>query len=201
MKTESAENDSEDMSTSYDDCWVVKFISKNENRYLARISESFLQDRFNFYGMKEKIEDFDTAYQAILDKGEGGIPDTEAVVYYLAHQRYIYTKTGLDSILDRVLDREFGTCHKIGCHDIPYIPIGLSNEPRKSGTKAFCYNCESLYEPRSSLRRLDGSAWGSSFAHFLILSFPYHFEKKMIEPYVPRIFGFQIAEPEDNDSA
>lgn len=201
MKTDSAENDSEATSLSYDDKWLTRFMEKKENKSLCKIHEAFLQDRFNFFGLKEKIEDFEDAYQAIQDKRERSNSETEAAVYYLAHQRYIYTNTGLEDILDKVLNREFGMCYRIGCREIPLIPIGISNEPRKSRTKVYCYNCNNLYEPRGSIKYLDGSAWGTGFAHFFILAYPYHFEKKAYEPYVPRIFGFQIAEPDDYDSA
>lgn len=193
--------DSDDTSKSYEDSWIVRFMTDKKNGYLDRIPDFFLQDRFNLYGLKEKIEDFEDAYQAIQDRKESINYDTESTVYFLIHQRYVCSKQGMETILERVLNWEYGTCSRIGCRDVPYIPIGLSNEPRKSSTKLFCYNCSGLYEPRGSLKKLDGCAWGTGFAHFLILSFSYHFEKKAAEQYVPRVFGFQIAEPDEYDSS
>ncbi len=201
MKTDSAERDSDQSSVSSEDSWIFKFVSAKENRCLARLQDSFLQDKFNYYGIKEKLSSFDESYLAIVDKAGSTDAEAEAMLYYLIHQRYIMTKPGLEDIMGKVLNRDFGTCYRIGCRDVPFIPIGVSNELKKSKTKLYCYNCGNLYEPRSSIKRLDGAAWGTSFAHLLIMMYPYHFEKIKTEPYVPRIFGFQIAEPEDCDSS
>lgn len=199
MGMDATEYDSEQSSISYDDRWITHFTDKKENRYLCKINETFLADRFNFFGLKEKIEDFEEAYQVIRDKRASFNGETEADVYYLAHQRYIYTSSGLESILDKVLNYEYGKCSRIGCKEIPLIPLGLSNEPRKFGTKLYCHNCNNVYEPRTSLKHLDGCAWGLGYAHFLILAYPFHFEKKAYEPYIPRLFGFRIVQSEDSD--
>jgi len=190
----------EESSVSEDDFWIIRFMSHRKNRYLDRIQDSFVQDRFNFHGFKEKIEEFEKAYLAIRDKIPSRDFATESLVYLLAHQRYIYTKTGLDNILDKVLNKEYGICNKLGCKDIPYIPTGLVNEPGKLGTRVYCFNCEGIYEPHGTLKHLDGCAWGIGFAHYLILNYPYHFERRERVEYVPRVFGFQLAEMEDNDS-
>lgn len=176
-------------------------MNKRQNRYLERIQDSFLQDKFNFYGLKEKIESFDDAYLAILDQGPSRNFPAESILYLLAHQRYIFTKTGADNVLDRVLNRDYGTCPRYGCKDIPLIPIGLSNQIGKACTMAYCHNCNNLFEARGSLKKLDGAAWGCGFAHFLVLTYPYQFEKKPFREYVPKIFGFRVSEPEDDDSS
>ncbi len=201
MSSDSMEDKFDLSEKSYEDSWIVRFFSIKKNRYLERIQDSFLQDKFNFYGLSSKVENFNEAYLSIQDISESSDFENESIVYFLAHQRYIYTKTGMENILDKVLNWEFGKCCRMGCKDIPYLPLGLSNDYGKSETKVYCYNCENIYNARGNLRKVDGSAWGTSFAHFLILSFPYHFEKKQSEKYVPRIFGFQISEVDENDSS
>lgn len=201
MKTDGTDPNSDDSEMTYDDMWILKFLDRRENKHLERVHDNFLCDRFNFNGIREKVKDFESAYGAIQDRHESTNLEIESTVYLLAHQRYIYTKSGLDSIFNKVLNREFGACHQYGCEDVPFVPTALSNEPKKSGTMLFCHNCESLYEPRGSLRNLDGCAWGIGFAHFLILSYPYHFEKRARKPaYTPRIFGIQLYKRDDNDS-
>lgn len=201
MRTDTYEkNESEFTEKIYEDLWVLKFMNERQNRYLERIQDCFLQDRFNFYGLKEKVEDFEDAYLVIQDQKESKNFEDEAKLYLLAHQRYIFTRTGADNVLDRVLNREYGICPRYGCKDVPLIPIGLSNQIGKSSTMVYCHNCNNLFEPRGSLKKLDGAAWGSGFAHFLILSYSYQFKKTPIKEYVPRIFGFKVAEPEENDS-
>ncbi|KAI4291289.1 casein kinase II subunit beta [Pancytospora philotis] len=197
---DATEYDTDQSSISYDDKWITHFTDKKENRYLCKIYETFLQDRFNFYGLKEKIRDFEKAYQVIRDQKASFDPEIEADLYYLAHQRYIYTGSGLETVLDRVLNFEFGKCSRVACADAPLLPTGLSNEPRKHGTKLYCCTCNSLYTPRTSLKHLDGCAWGVGYAHFLALSYPYHFEAKPSEAtYTPRIFGFRVLKSEDSD--
>lgn len=200
MRTDTGDNN--DLSSSvgdYQEFWVLNFMNKRPNRYLERIQDFFILDRFNLQGLSEKIEGFEDAYLAILDQKPSKNYESEEKVYLLAHQRYIFTKIGADNVLDRVLNREYGLCPRYGCDKIVLIPIGLSNDFGHSGTMLYCYNCSNLFEPKGSLKLLDGSAWGASFPSFLILSYPYHFEKKSYDKYTPRLFGFQIAESKDND--
>lgn len=202
MRTDTCENnDSEYSGNVCEDLWILKFMNKRQNRYLERVHDSFLQDRFNFYGLKEKIENFEEGYLAIHDQKPSKNFENESNLYFLIHQRYIFTKTGADNVLDRVMNKEYGTCPRHGCKNTPTIPIGLSNQIGKSKTFIYCHNCNNLFEPRGSLKKLDGSAWGTGFAHFLILTYPYQFEKTPIKEYIPKIFGFKVSEPDENDSA
>lgn len=201
MKTDSFTNkESNSSSSHYDDVWILNFLTKQQNKYLERIQDSFLEDRFNFYGLKEKIENFEDAYMIIQNLKSSKDLENEGKLYLYAHQRYIFTKAGSESVLDRVLDKEFGSCPLYGCNSSPVIPIGISNEYGKSNTKVFCHNCGNTFEAKGSLRKLDGSAWGTGFCHFLILSYPYQFEKRPITLFSPKLFGFKVSEPEDNDS-
>lgn len=201
MKQAAKDNNDTDVSSEiYDDLWILKFLSKKRNRYLERIPDLFLEDKFNLFGLKEKVKTFEDSYLAILNTKPSKDFDEESKLYLYIHQRYIFTKMGAENVLDRVISLEYGSCQKHGCDDYPLIPGSISNEFGDSPTMLYCHNCGNLYESRSSLRRLDGCAWGTGFPHFLILSYPYHFEKKQSVPYVPKLFGFQISEPEDNDS-
>lgn len=120
MRTDSIENGSEESTKSYEDSWIYRFMSRKENAYLDKIHDSFLQDRFNFFGLKDKIENFEDAFLLLQDKRESDNFETESIAYLMAHQRWVYTKTGMETVLDKVLNWEFGTCHRIGCRDIPY---------------------------------------------------------------------------------
>lgn len=201
MRTDTCENnDSENTDQAFYELWILKLMNQRQNRYLERIQDSFIQDIFNFYGLREKVDDFEDAYLAIQDQKPSKNFQKELMLYILAHQRYIFTKTGSDGMLDRVLNKEYGGCPRYGCKGTPLIPIGLSNQYGKSNTMVYCHNCNNLFEAKGSLKKLDGAAWGSSFAHFLVLTYPYQFEKKALSSYIPKIFGFAVAEPEENDS-
>lgn len=202
MKTDTGENNESSSSVGgYQDLWVLNFMNKRQNRYMERIQDFFILDRFNLQGLSDKVENYEDAYLAILDQKPSKSYETEEKVYLLAHQRYIFTKIGADNVLDRVLNKEYGTCPRFGCENAVLIPVGLSNDIGQHETMVYCYNCVNLYEPKGSLKKLDGCAWGIGFPHFLVLSYPYHFEKKPYQPYVPRLFGFKISEPKDNKEA
>lgn len=83
-------------------------------------------------------------------------------------------------MLERVLQHFYGECRRMGCGDIPLIPVGLSNNPKISSVKLYCYNCNNVFDPDNSLSELDGCSFGSSFAHLLILTYKDKFPKKKI---------------------
>lgn len=195
---------SEDLNSlsqmSYDDYWIGDFMHRKENHGIVRVHEEFLEDRFNTVGLNKYVRDLENVYNSILDKGPRGDFMSEATLYYLIHQRYIFTKPGLEAVLDKVMNKEYGTCPRLGCESIPMIPLGLSNEPNVSSTKAYCYNCVNVYEPKDVLCVLDGCAWGKSFPHFLVLTYSYHFVPREYSEYVPRIYGFRVCVGDGNES-
>lgn len=184
---------------NYETHWILRFMNERENRYLEIIQDFFMNDGFNLFGLKEKVENFEEAYRAIKNMAKSKISEAEKITYLLLHQRYIFSKIGSDSILDRILNKEYGTCQRYGCENIPLIPNGISSEHGIHGSMVYCYNCCNMYEPKSSLKKLDGCAWGPGFAHYLIISYPSHFEKKKNFKYQPRLFGFKIYNPEVNN--
>ncbi|WUR04097.1 casein kinase II subunit beta [Vairimorpha necatrix] len=192
-------NDSSDpLDNAY---WAGNFFSKKEHSFLSRIPDSYMSDSFNLIGLNKKISNIESCYNAILDISESKDFMGETVLYYLVHQRYIYTTTGLEDILERVLNKEYGSCSRVGC-STPLIPIGCSNEPKVSTTKVYCFNCVCLYSPKGPIKGLDGCTWGKYFPHFLLLTYPYKFKKKKLQQYIPKIYGFKIYEwtNEENDS-
>ncbi|EQB60260.1 casein kinase ii subunit beta [Vairimorpha apis BRL 01] len=180
-----------------EDYWMRDFFMKKENSLLARIPDVYLNDTFNLIGLNKKIKDLEACYNAILDFNKSTDFSEESALYYLIHQRYIYTMSGLEDILDKVLNKEFGSCIRVNCAT-PLIPIGLNNEPRVSTTKMYCYNCVCIYLPKGPIKALDGCAWGKYFPHFLLLTYPYKFKKRKIQEYVPKIYGFRIYEGESS---
>lgn len=82
------------------------------------------------------------------------------------------------------------TCRGQAC-----LPIGLSDITREYSVEVFCPRCLKTYYPRSSrLANIDGAYFGTTFCHFLLLTYPELIVAKQEEKYVPRIFGFKIHE-------
>lgn len=196
----SSESEGSLSQISYEDYWIGDFLHRKENRGVVRVHDEFLEDRFNIVGLGAHVRNLERSYNAILDREPRGDFADEAALYYLIHQRYIFTKPGLEAVLDRVMNREYGVCPRWGCESVPAVPIGLSSEPGVCSTKIYCHGCVNVFEPSGSLCFLDGCAWGVSFPHFLILTYPYHFASEDCRQYVPRIFGFRICAQDDNES-
>ncbi|KAL6122895.1 CkIIbeta2 [Nucleospora cyclopteri] len=184
---------SENSEIDYEDFWMGKFSKVREHGLLERIPDSYIQDKFNLMGLKNIVEDFDEAHMAISDNGPSLNILEETKLYYYTHQRYItFNKQGMSSMLDKIKNKEFGCCPRYGCKEAMTVPIGISNEYGKSKTKIYCYNCNNCYEPKGSLKKLDGCIWGTAFAPMLILSNPYHFKPKPVKTFVPKLFGFTV---------
>ncbi|OQS54614.1 CkIIbeta2 [Ecytonucleospora hepatopenaei] len=194
------ETDSEE--ADYNDCWIQKFLRRQENMYLERLPDSFLLDKFHFNNLKERIEDFRECYQAIMDRGPSYNMDEETKLYFYLHNRYIlYNKQGMNNMLDKIKTKTFGTCQRYGCKETPFIPVGLHPDFGRSKTKVFCSSCKCLYEPKGNLRKLDGCVWGSAFSSYVILLNQYDFKHKNNKTYFPKLFGFDVLFENGNKSS
>lgn len=174
--------------------WILNFMALKENRYLEIIEDSFLRDKFNLTGLSEKLLDFENSYSNILHSTNSDITTNEESTYLMIHQRYVFSRIGADSVLGRVMNKDYGTCQRYGCENISLIPSGLSCDYGIHKTMVYCYSCKNLFIPKGCLRNIDGCAWGKGYANFLILTFPENFPKKKNFIYQPRLFGFRIGE-------
>lgn len=77
--------------------------------------------------------------------------------------------------------------------------MGLSDRLGVDSVKLYCMRCEDIYLPKSTAHNnLDGAFFGTSFPQLYILSNkvelpPY---EERVNKFVPRIFGFKLADPE-----
>lgn len=84
----------------------------------------------------------------------------------------------------------FGNCPRVLCNGQYVIPLGMSDQLRKSRVKVFCPQCEEVYVPKSKCRDIDGGYFGTSFPHVLLQNFPELNPKSKKIFYAPRISGF-----------
>lgn len=123
------------------------------------------------------------------------------LLYKLIHQRFIMTKSGLQAIWERFEQQTYGTCPRYYCHEQPLLPVGPSSLPGVDTVKAYCLNCQDLYQPSQRVSKMDGVPFGPSFAHFFVRTLLYANQTKAIENrrgphdwqvFVPKIYGFRI---------
>ena len=93
----------------------------------------------------------------------------------------------------------FGSCPRVLCEGQPLLPVGLSDKFGQDTTKLYCMRCEDIYLPKSSAHSsMDGAHFGTSLPQLYIMTYKVElppYEERVIK-YVPRVFGFQIADPE-----
>ena len=143
------------------------------------------------------------------------IERSASLLYGLIHARYIITGGGMQRMLEKYQNSEFGVCPRVLCRGQPVLPVGLTDAPNQSGANIFCPLCHEIYEPKStSQSNVDGCFFGTTFAHLFLLQHAQYIPKRYFlfavvyessvrncfhlsspsqsERYVPRIFGYRI---------
>ena len=134
------------------------------------------------------------------------------VLYTMVHARYVSSPRGLDTIrrmfkrnTDVGIEPIFGRCCRINCNGMPLLPIGISDKfdiwgKGGAGRKAmrYCPSCNETFYMWES--KVDGAAWGTSFAHLFLMAqgsevFPLALKSNVankIRQPPRKIFGFRI---------
>lgn len=114
-------------------------------------------------------------------------------LYGLIHARYILTNRGLQKMLEKYRDCDFGRCPRVHCDLHPLLPIGLHDSSRQAAVRLYCSKCEDLYVPKSSRHAtIDGAYFGTSFPGMFLQVHSSCLPEKPTERFVPKIFGFKI---------
>lgn len=153
-------------------------------------------------GLQTEIPQIADCVALITDTYTADITDSEMVrlekmathLYGLVHARYILTTRGLQKMLEKYRNCDFGRCPREMCQQHPLLPVGTSDIPRQSTVKLYCAKCEDVYVPkRSTTRDADSAYFGRSFPAMLFQAYPNIIpEKRPKEIYVPTIFGFKL---------
>lgn len=115
------------------------------------------------------------------------------LLYGLVHARYIITARGLQKMLEKYKNADFGYCSRVFCQLQHLLPVGLSDHTGVSAVKLYCPKCEDLYNPKSSRHSLiDGAFFGTSFPGMFFQAYPHLVPQHPTERYVPKIFGFNV---------
>ncbi|KAH9252986.1 hypothetical protein BASA81_009142 [Batrachochytrium salamandrivorans] len=205
------ESSSSDGDSSGSQTWIEWFCSDNGNTFMCEVDRRFIDDNFNLYGLRETVAHFKTCLDIIMDRAD--IEDfnpnlnlRKAVsdLYGLIHSRFILTKRGQDKMYMKYKDCEFGVCPLLTCEAQPVLPVGLKDDIGEQNVLVYCPRCRNIMVPalmassRGEMEtELDGAYFGSTFPHLFFMQHPNLLPKPplTIEPYVPRVFGFQVKFP------
>ncbi|XP_010269851.1 PREDICTED: casein kinase II subunit beta-1-like isoform X1 [Nelumbo nucifera] len=208
---EESETDSEESDVSGSDgddtSWISWFCNLRGNEFFCEVDDEYIQDDFNLCGLSSQVPYYEYALDLILDvESSHGDMFTEEqnelvesaaeMLYGLIHVRYILTSKGMNAMLDKYKNYDFGRCPRVYCCGQPCLPVGQSDIPRSSTVKIYCPKCEDIYYPRSKYQgNIDGAYFGTTFPHLFLMTYGHLKPQKPSQSYVPRIFGFKIHKP------
>ncbi|XP_057977749.1 casein kinase II subunit beta-1-like isoform X2 [Malania oleifera] len=162
--SEESETDSEESDVSGsegdDTSWISWFCNIRGNEFFCEVDDDYIQDDFNLCGLSSQVPYFEYALDLILDveSSHGNIFTEEQnelvesaaeMLYGLIHVRYILTTKGMNAMLEKYKNYDFGRCPRVYCCGQPCLPVGQSDIPRSSTVKIYCPKCEDIYYPRS----------------------------------------------------
>eukprot|EP00048_Salpingoeca_helianthica_P015776 m.228541 g.228541 ORF g.228541 m.228541 type:complete len:219 (+) comp17508_c0_seq1:293-949(+) len=188
--------------------WIAWFCTLRGNEFFCEVEESYIQDKFNLTGLSDNMPLYRQAIDMILDlEHEDEVEDmTEEIenaaetLYGLIHARFVLSNKGLQLMLDKFLNGDFGTCPRVLCEGQFVLPIGLSDTPGLHTVKLFCPRCKETYVPRSHRHQhIDGACFGTTFPHMLFAVHADRFPAAPLQHYVPRIYGFKVHESADEE--
>lgn len=163
--------------------WINWYTSLPGHDYFCEVHEDFIEDDFNLTGLQQMVPFWKEALEMVLDvepeEDSSKIPDVSIVessaelLYGVVHQRFILTKAGLASMVEKYEQGHFGACPRVFCHATHVLPCGRADMPGVDTVKLYCPNCGDIYSPPSSkYASVDGAFFGTSFAPLFFQTFP-----------------------------
>lgn len=187
-----------------DEKWIPWFCQQPGNECFCEVPQSYIEDSFNLYGLRAQVAKYQEAMNIILDMTDipydEDMPEYAIQLYGLIHARYIITSHGLDAMMKKRREGDFGVCPRVLCENQLVVPAGMHDEMKKSEMKLFCPKCRDLYTPFSEYQTppIDGAYFGTTFPHLFFLTY------RELEPapstllYVPRVFGYRVRNKGEN---
>ncbi len=192
-------------SSEYAQMWIDLFLGRKGHEYFCDVDPEYITDRFNLINLQKTVSKFSQVVQYIVDELDDSIVENMSKArleqlendarkfYGLIHARYIITVKGLQKMLSKYKDADFGRCSRVYCNFQPLLPVGLHDVPGIDSVKLYCPSCEDLYNPKSSRHSsIDGAYFGTSFPGMFLQAFPDMVPKHPTARYVPKIFGFEL---------
>ncbi|OHT16444.1 Casein kinase II subunit beta [Tritrichomonas foetus] len=196
--------------------WIDWFLSQPSNFYFVRIDDSYLSNLFNYYGMKQRINHFRSAYELLrksfvppshantqLESEIYIIEQQTAILYGLLHSRYLLTPEGMEKIYEKYKRGDFPHCPRVLCKKTTLLPYGVSTDMCEHPLKMFCPTCSEVYNLKDPLfSKIDGAFFGNAWIPIFLNKYKNEIKiEKEPEIYIPKIFGFRICvEKKDEDT-
>ncbi|KAH9557248.1 hypothetical protein CY35_07G075500 [Sphagnum magellanicum] len=202
--TDSEEESDVSGSAGDDTSWISWFCRLRGNEFFCEVDNEYIHDEFNLSGLSSQVPYYDYALDLIMDVESPNddlfseeqnemVESAAEMLYGLIHVRYILTSKGMNAMLEKSKNVDFGRCPRMYCSGQPCLPMGQSDVSRTSTVKIYCPKCEDIYYPRSKYQgNIDGAYFGTTFPHLFLMTYPQVKPAKPTQSYVPRIFGFKL---------
>jgi len=190
--------------------WIQWFCRSDGHDFFCEVDRSYIESRFNLYGLSAEVDDFTHCCETILDyvsdESEGDEWTREnwnssgcADLYGRIHARFILTARGQYLMRQKYLRVDFGYCPLTLCRTKdgsrqPLLPHGISDIQHKLTVKTFCPMCHKIFEPERGLvtRDVDGAYFGRSFAPFFMIIYPELIPRPPTRKFIPSVFGYKL---------
>ena len=121
---------------------------------LRRICRIFF-DLYGLFSFSHKAQLFRACSELIPEPApppleQAKIESSAEYLYGLIHARFVLTSAGLNAVLEKYYNSEYGRCPRVYCKDQPVLPAAVSDIPHEEAVKVSCHtlNC---YRPSHSL--------------------------------------------------
>ena len=188
--------------------WVKWFLSLPLSKYFVEIDSDYINNIFNYYGIRQKIMNFKEAFDLIKgpyippkDRTRNEIPDIDdygICLYGLLHNRYLLTNEGIDKMYNKYIKEDFPKCPRALCRKTKCLPCGISDNMGQAGLKIFCPQCRGVYHYDAC--QLDGAFFGTSYINILLAKYPKIIPQGKLITYTPTLYGFQICPDAEIDA-
>ena len=193
--------------------WLDWFLSQPSSRFFVRIDDDYLSNLYNYYGLKQTVNNFQSAYELLrknyissahantqLESDLYIIEQQTINLYGFLHARYLLTEEGMEKVYQKYQSDDYPHCPRILCKKKKCIPIGVSLELYENPVKIFCPNCRDVYNIKdSTFSKVDGAFFGNSWIPIFLKKYPDIISGTNNDLYIPRIFGFRICVENDEE--
>lgn len=147
------------------------------------------------YALDTILDSETLSEESLTEEQQELVENAAEALYGLIHARFIISQRGLAVMAEKYKNGDFGRCPRYYCQEQHCLPVGLSDQPHQATVKLYCPRCQGLYYPRYKHQgSVDGAYFGSTFAHFLLLTYPSLRIPRDATPYTPRVWGFKLHE-------
>ncbi|KAB5573967.1 hypothetical protein DKX38_001161 [Salix brachista] len=204
-----SDTDSEESDVSGSDgdetSWISWFCNLRGNEFFCEVDDDYIQDDFNLCGLSSQVPYYDYALDLILDiESSHGDMFTEEqnelvesaaeMLYGLIHARYILTSKGMAAMVSWTSTKTMTLEDAPEFTAVDSLAFQLVNQTFL-GQALLKYAAPDVTIYTTHVPNIDGAYFGTTFPHLFLMTHGHLKPQKVVQTYVPRVFGFKLHKP------